>query len=191
MGKHQKVNLGDRFGKLVVVKYNGVRKKPSGLSVGLYLCKCDCGNYTVVKTNNLTSGWTKSCGCLVGHKTLPADQAAINKIIRSYKKGAKERGIDWKLKDSYAKELIAKECFYCGAKFSNEWDGYKYNGIDRVDNEKGYEENNVVPCCKICNVAKHDLSLRDFILWVRRVERHTSQANLNIEKEGDSVCQTE
>ena len=29
MGKHKKVNIGDRFGKLVVVKYNGVRKKPS------------------------------------------------------------------------------------------------------------------------------------------------------------------
>ena len=26
MGKHKKVNIGDRFGKLVVVKYNGVRK---------------------------------------------------------------------------------------------------------------------------------------------------------------------
>ena len=176
MGKHKKVNIGDRFGKLVVVKYNGVRKKPSGSTVGLYLCKCDCGNYTVVKTNNLTSGCTKSCGCLIGHKKMPKDQAAINKIIRNYKKGAKERGIDWKIKDSHAKELISKECFYCGAKFSNEWDGYKYNGIDRVDNEKGYEENNVVPCCKVCNVAKHDLSLRDFILWVRRVERHTRQA---------------
>ena len=37
MGKHKKVNIGDRFGKLVVVKYNGVRKKPSESTVGLYL----------------------------------------------------------------------------------------------------------------------------------------------------------
>ena len=173
MGKHKMVNVGDRFGKLVVVKYNGVRKKPSGLTVGLYLCKCDCGNYTVVKTNNLTSGWTKSCGCLIRNKTMPKDQVAINKIIRSYKNGAKERGIDWKIKDSYAKELISKECFYCGAKFSNEWDGYKYNGIDRVDNEKGYEEGNVVPCCKICNVAKHDMAQKDFVFWARPVAEHT------------------
>ena len=34
---------GQRFGKLVVVKYNGVKKKKSGATVGLYLCKCDCG----------------------------------------------------------------------------------------------------------------------------------------------------
>ena len=107
------------------------------------------------------------------------DQVAINKIIRSYKKGAKERGIDWKIKDSYAKELISKECFYCGAKFSNEWDGYKYNGIDRVDNEKGYEEGNVVPCCKICNVAKHDMEQKDFIFWARSVAEHTKNLFLD------------
>ena len=181
MGKRKKVNIGDRFGKLIVVKYNGVHKKPSGSTVGLYLCECDCGNYTVVKTSNLTSGWTKSCGCL-RHKEMTKDQVAINKIIRSYKKGAKEREIDWKIKDSYAKELISKECFYCGAKFSNEWDGYKYNGIDRVDNEKGYEEGNVVPCCKVCNVAKHDMTQKDFIFWARSVVEHTNNLFLDGER---------
>lgn len=109
----------------------------------------------------------------MGRKILPNNGAAINKIIRSYKIGAKVRGIDWKIKDSFAKELIKKECFYCGAKFSNEWDGYKYNGIDRVDNEKGYEEGNVVPCCKICNVAKHDMAQKDFVFWARSVAEHT------------------
>ena len=180
MGKHKKVNIGDRFGKLVVVKYNGFRKKPSGSTVGLYLCKCDCGNYTVVKTNNLTSGCTKACGCLMrGRRKLPNNQATINKIIKGYKNGAKARGYEWNLSNSYAKELISKECFYCGAKFSNEWDGYKYNGIDRVDNEKGYEEGNVVPCCKICNVAKHDMAQKDFIFWARSVAEHTKNLLLD------------
>lgn len=27
-------------------------------------CKCDCGNVTVVATNKLTSGHTRSCGCM-------------------------------------------------------------------------------------------------------------------------------
>ena len=30
-----------------------------------YLCKCACGNYKEVCGHNLTSGSTKSCGCLV------------------------------------------------------------------------------------------------------------------------------
>lgn len=29
-----------------------------------WLCKCDCGNLTEVNVGNITSGRTKSCGCL-------------------------------------------------------------------------------------------------------------------------------
>jgi hypothetical protein len=173
MGKHKKVNIGDRFGKLVVVKYNGVKKKKSGATVGLYLCKCDCGKHTVVETSHLTSGWTQSCGCLAGRKKLPNNQSEIRKIIVWYKRGAKRRGIEWKISNADAQEIIQKECFYCGTKFSNNCDGFKYNGIDRVDNEKGYEIGNVVPCCKACNIAKHDMKQKDFVLWARSVAEHT------------------
>ena len=45
----------ERFGRLQVVERVGSSD---------WLCQCDCGNYSVVKTSNLTSGSTKSCGCL-------------------------------------------------------------------------------------------------------------------------------
>ena len=32
-------------------------------------CQCECGNIKVVKTSALTSGKTKSCGCLIGKNT--------------------------------------------------------------------------------------------------------------------------
>ena len=32
----------------------------------MWECICDCGNRSVVSTNQLTSGHTKSCGCLTG-----------------------------------------------------------------------------------------------------------------------------
>ena len=61
---------GERFGKLTVirregtyfapVKYSSTRKN----SNPTWLCKCDCGNYTVVLGRNLTHGGTQSCGCL-------------------------------------------------------------------------------------------------------------------------------
>lgn len=50
---------GQRFGKLTVVKSNGVIN-----GVQYWQCKCDCGNEAIVSTNNLTTGNTKSCGCL-------------------------------------------------------------------------------------------------------------------------------
>lgn len=45
---------GQKFNRLTVVKY---------LSKSKWLCKCDCGNETIVLTGHLKSGHTKSCGC--------------------------------------------------------------------------------------------------------------------------------
>lgn len=44
-----------RYNKLVCKEY---------LGNGDWKCLCDCGKYTVVKTSQLTTGKTKSCGCL-------------------------------------------------------------------------------------------------------------------------------
>lgn len=50
---------GKRFGKLVVVSR---AKSPNKQAA--WLCKCDCGNETVVLGWNLRSGHTVSCGCV-------------------------------------------------------------------------------------------------------------------------------
>ena len=41
-----------------------------------------------------------------------------------------------------------------------------YNGLDRVDNSRGYEPSNVVPCCRRCNRAKDDMSSQEFMKWL-------------------------
>lgn len=48
--------------------------------------------------------------------------------------------------------VISKPCFYC--------DGYfgqvkVCSGLDRIDNSKGYEFMNVLPCCSVCNHARN------------------------------------
>ena len=61
-----------------------------------------------------------------------------------------------KTKDDFA-NIIFKKCFYCGCEPSNSDKNFrtgeitKYNGVDRVDNLKGYVLNNCVPCCEKCN----------------------------------------
>ena len=50
--------IGKRFGKLVVVDQVIIDNSV------MYKCHCDCGNDTIVKGGNLTSGNTRSCGCL-------------------------------------------------------------------------------------------------------------------------------
>ncbi|WP_455637195.1 HNH endonuclease signature motif containing protein [Parabacteroides sp.] len=48
-----------RYTKLFVLSFVGIRKGRA-----LWRCRCDCGNEVIVPGNQLTSGLTKSCGCL-------------------------------------------------------------------------------------------------------------------------------
>lgn len=57
---HTKDLTGLRFGKLVAIKPTGEKK----FKVNLWECKCDCGKSHVASVNSLTTGATKSCGCL-------------------------------------------------------------------------------------------------------------------------------
>lgn len=51
---------GKRFGKLTVLKDSGKRKKGNVL----WECRCDCGNDCLKPTNELNSGFARSCGCV-------------------------------------------------------------------------------------------------------------------------------
>lgn len=62
MGKKLEL-IGERFGRLVVVRELEKHSTPSGHSTRKYLCKCDCGNEKEVVQNSLRSGATQSCGC--------------------------------------------------------------------------------------------------------------------------------
>ena len=52
--------IGQKFGKLMVIKRNGSDKHGKAL----WLCKCECGNEVSIRGSRLISGYTKSCGCL-------------------------------------------------------------------------------------------------------------------------------
>lgn len=47
---------GKTFGRLTVLYYDDTEKK--------WVCRCACGNTKLTRTYSLTSGDTKSCGCL-------------------------------------------------------------------------------------------------------------------------------
>lgn len=56
---------GKRFGKLVVIKRVGSNNQGNSM----WLCKCDCGKESIVNSQHLKSGQTKSCGCLKSYAT--------------------------------------------------------------------------------------------------------------------------
>jgi len=87
-------------------------------------------------------------------------EAFTNKhaIWNHYVKGAKKRDINFTLKKNTFNELILNPCFYCNYIQEGE-----VNGIDRIDNNKGYTDDNVVTCCQTCNEAKGSQHPQEFI----------------------------
>lgn len=79
----------------------------------------------------------------------------------------------WHIDFETFRDLIHKDCFYCGRKpdskrYSSNREKFIFvHGIDRIDNEKGYEKDNIVTCCKICNYSKRDMNVEDFKIWIK------------------------
>lgn len=181
---------GMKFGKLIVLERSGYLGRQMA-----YRCRCDCGNEKVIRGVSLRYGVTKSCGCLMKeavHKSnsKPFGESAFNTMYQHYKVSAARANRAMDLTKEEFREIIFKPCFYCGAeptkyfKVSKANGNIKANGIDRVDNSIGYTLNNVVPCCIICNRAKHSLSVDEWNAWLYRVSHYQISRELSIEKHG-------
>jgi len=167
--------VGKKFGRLTVLRRSYPNSKSGELK---WCCKCECGKEKIIFGQNLRGGFTQSCGCLQKETTshLPVGLASMRLLIRDYKRGAKKRGYSYELTEEQFAEITKKDCYYCGIKPYNAYSqlhrngDYIYNGIDRIDNTKGYTIDNVVSCCKICNHAKNKQTLQEFQDWINRVE---------------------
>jgi hypothetical protein len=78
----------------------------------------------------------------------------------SYKKRALEKlKVDFDLTEDEFEKLKRLNCFMC----DKESNMNNLNGVDRVDNKKGYTLNNCLPCCYDCNKIKNDNDICDVI----------------------------
>lgn len=183
---NKEINIGDKFGLLTVIEKRNSHKKSFD-----YICKCDCGNIKTVKGWQLLKNKLHSCGCyLKTFRKLDGTQAAINSLYSSYKRNAQKRNLEFSIPIENFIEVTSDSCYYCGAEPSTirrpthydnreqeRW--YIYNGIDRLDNSKGYVKGNCVPCCSTCNFAKRTMSKEAFLSWIKRVWNHSLQVGVN------------
>jgi hypothetical protein len=76
-------------------------------------------------------------------------------LHREYRRGARVRGLSFKLTVQDLESFWRRPCAYCG-------EAIETVGLDRVDNTRGYELGNVVPCCHTCNLWKGTRTVAEF-----------------------------
>ena len=168
---------GHRFGRLTVIE----RAENKGKRV-CWRCHCDCGNICIVRGYHLTLGKIKSCGCLqkeqrhnhlqhgMSHSPIyeiwhTIKQRCLNPNNKSYQYYG-ERGIS-----IYTEWVENFQVFYDYVSQLPHF-GEKGYSLDRIDNEKGYEPDN--------------------LRWATRKEQNCNQRRtIYVEYNGESITLVE
>lgn len=131
---------------------------------------CNCGKEFVTSLANYRTGLARSCGCTAELN------AASDRVFREYKRLATRRNRTFELTSKEFITIAEQPCHYCGIKAHVvkrvAQAVYVYNGIDRMDNSRGYSIDNVVPCCTLCNFAKGTRTYEQFMQWLTIVKKH-------------------
>lgn len=146
---------GYKQGLWTIIEYPSKSKKA--------LMRCECGYETWNFLSNLSSHNSQGCRqCMF--------QTPEHKTYLLVLRTASRRSIKWNLSENEWVALAKQNCHYCDAEPGNmiKSYGFKYNGLDRIDSSKPYTLTNIVPCCRICNTAKSDMSQKDFYDWIKR-----------------------
>jgi len=186
---------GKIFGSFLVLS-EGERRLYKGQPIRRHwTCLCNkCGNTKDIFQGSLLYGKSVSCGCWRSEYTrdknkrnrdskLERGYSGLNKIYKTYIKHAKNRNLEFNLSLDAFKIITSENCYYCDEKPKQisrintnhssakniEHTTYVYNGIDRVNNTDGYIDGNCVPCCGMCNRAKRNYPINDFINWINKV----------------------
>lgn len=138
---------GKKFGRLKVLRFYDVDPKRRE---SRWICKCDCGNEVIAVGYRLTSGKTRSCGCLNKEITIATSTThglSHEKLYFVWKAmiARCENSKNPRYKDYGGRGVKVYSEWHDVQKFI-EWanvSGYKEGlEIDRIDNDGNYEPNN-------------------------------------------------
>lgn len=140
-----RIKPGDTFGRLTVVKKEAVSKDRHIV----WGCVCQCGNSVSVPSNRLTTGNTKSCGCLVRDmKTGTKHGGCGTRLYRIWHTMRARCKYDSHIESANYKQRNIAVCHDWNNSFENfrRWAidaGYKETlTLDRIDVNGNYEPQN-------------------------------------------------
>jgi len=110
------IEIGKKYNRLTVINFSHKDDK----SRNWYVFECVCGNLRTLHTGNVTSGNTKSCGCLAKdrykkqqEKAQTTKKGVKTAIYLQYKRHAKDRGIEFNLSKDDLISISQNNCAYC------------------------------------------------------------------------------
>ena len=158
-----------RFGKLVVIRLNGKDKRGECK----WLCRCDCGNETVVYGSHLRKGNTVSCGCVMRNTARKhgGSKTRLYKIWQHMKARCNNpKGDNYKY---YGGRGITYTPLWEEFREFKTWavnNGYNDGlSIDRIDPDKNYEPLN----CRWVPMQTQHKNTRKCINLTHNGETHT------------------
>ena len=93
----------------------------------------------------------------------------------SYMKRALNKGISFNITIEEFNECKSKPCYICGKLNTHE----HTNGIDRINNDLGYEVGNISSCCCACNTMKKAYTLESVLYKLYKVYYNHATYALN------------
>jgi hypothetical protein len=88
-----------------------------------------------------------------------------------YKRCANDKQLVFEIEIEQYKSIVKLPCHYCAIIQEK-----GFNGIDRLDSEKGYIVDNVVSCCQMCNYMKKCLSPDVFVKISQHIDSYSKKA---------------
>lgn len=187
---------GKTFGKLLV-KFLGPDNVQETYKKIRWWCECMvCGKTHLIESGVLKQRyWKHGCKeCSYKHRTLTIrhkkGESGKRLMYLQYRNNAKKMDRSFTLTMEQFTTITQNSCKYCGAKpeqickppLNNgrtqdgiEWAAYKHNGIDRIDNDRGYEYDNCVACCGKCNLMKRSMSVDEFLKHTEKIHNHKKE----------------
>ena len=166
--------INKKFNKLTVIEYDHPKLEINKRTKYYYKCKCDCGNICLVEKSLLMKNETKSCGCL--NNRICSDRPGFTgykningKFWGTIKKNASKRNLSFNITIEQAWQKFEEQnnkCALSGVPITliyKKTHKERTASLDRIDNSKGYEIDNIQWVHKNINKMRLDLSIDRFI----------------------------
>lgn len=156
--------VGNKYGRLTIIGFSHIYCPPNKPQQkrSMWLCKCECGNETVVSINSLHRGNTRSCGCL--HRETVRSIAGAKHCMwnpnitdeeREQRKEHRQGDRDfkqWSLAIKKIDNYICQKCKNRGGRLESHhmlpW---------KTHPERRYDLSNGVTLCKKCHKEFHKI----------------------------------